>query len=253
MLRVFIPLEANRPDSGFAELPAQVFQGREAFAELERVSSPSAVVEFNPADPHPAHGDDVIPPHAFYARSLLMNANRQVLTAEPLCGIEFGGDWHSCQEIASESARLYSLPAPSAQWAEEYCRRFGANYLAVGQMDPVWGDASGWAHTLPAVASESGFPRCEVFGRNGSALVGSDVSVVGAGAAEWVVLLPDVAEGGIGEEEGEQIVVAVLEFLALHFRRLAALDENELRMPTGQIFDHPEALLRGELGEALVG
>ena len=157
MLRVFLPLEASRAGSRFAELPTEVFQGREAFAELERVSSSSAVVEFNPADPHPVSGDDVIPPNAFYARSLLMNANRQVLTAEPRCAIEFGGDWQSCQEIANTTARLYTLPAPSAQWAQEYCRQFGTDYLAVAQMDPVWGDAAGWGATLPAVVSEPGF------------------------------------------------------------------------------------------------
>jgi hypothetical protein len=157
MLRVFVPLEASRPRNRFAELPAEVFQGREAFAELERVSSLLAVVEFNPVDPHPGSGDDVIAPYAFYARSLLMNANRQVVTAEPRCAIEFGGDAQLCQEIASATERLYARPAPGAQWAQEYCRRFGANYLAVAQMDPVWSDANGWGATLPAVVSEPSF------------------------------------------------------------------------------------------------
>ena len=55
LLRVFIPLEAGRPDSGFASLPAQVFEARTAFAELNKVASRSAVVEFNPYDPHPGY------------------------------------------------------------------------------------------------------------------------------------------------------------------------------------------------------
>ena len=48
LLRIFIPLEASRPQSGFADLPTQVFVGRTAFAELDHLSSRSAVVEFNP-------------------------------------------------------------------------------------------------------------------------------------------------------------------------------------------------------------
>jgi hypothetical protein len=162
LLRVFIPLEAGRPDSGFAGLPAHVFQARTAAADLERVSDRSAVVEFNPFDPHPGTGGDVVPPYAFYSRTLLMNANRQVVSAEPQCPAQFGGDSQFCAAIENSTQRLYASPAPSAQWAEEYCRQFGADYLAVGEMDPVWNDASGWPATLPAVVSDPGIriARC---------------------------------------------------------------------------------------------
>jgi hypothetical protein len=157
LLRVFIPLEAGRPDSGFAGLPAQVFEARTAFAELDKVASRSAVVEFNPYDPHPGTRGDVIPPYTFYARSLIMNANRQMVSAESRCPAQFGGESRFCAAIESSTQRLYELPAPSARWAEQYCRQFGVDYLAVGEMDPVWSDASAWAATLPTVASEPGF------------------------------------------------------------------------------------------------
>ena len=157
LLRVFIPLEAGRPDSGFSGLPAQVFEARTAFAELDKVASRSAIVEFNPYDPHPGIRGDVIPPYAFYARSLIMNANRQMVSADSRCPAQFGGESQFCAAIESSTQRLYELPAESAQWAEQYCRQFGADYLAVGEMDSVWSDASAWAATLPSVASEPGF------------------------------------------------------------------------------------------------
>jgi hypothetical protein len=157
LLRVFLPLEAGRPDSGFASLPAQVFEARAAFSELDKVASRSAVVEFNPYDPHPDTRGDVVTPYAFYAGSLVMNAGRQMVSSQSRCAAQFGGESQFCAAIESSTQRLYASPAPSAKWAEEYCRQVGADYLAVGEMDPVWSDTSGWAATLPSVASEPGF------------------------------------------------------------------------------------------------
>lgn len=164
LLRIFLPLEASRPESGFALLPTQVFEAREAFANLNRAASQSAVVEFNPVDPHPGTRGDAVSPYTFYIRSLLMNARRQTLSAEPQCATQFGGDSRPCAAIESATSALYAMPAPTAQWAEEYCRRFGVDYLAVSEMDPVWSDASGWAGSLPRAASEPDFRivRCSV-------------------------------------------------------------------------------------------
>jgi hypothetical protein len=157
LLRVYIPLETMRSGTMFPDLPALVFQGREAFAELDRVSAQSAVVEFNPVDPQPGGAGDVISPFTFYTRSLLMNANRQILNADPGCSTEFGGDPLSCDAIMKSTAQLYALPARSAHWAREYCARFGVEYLAVSRIDPAWSDASGWVAGLPVVASEPDF------------------------------------------------------------------------------------------------
>jgi hypothetical protein len=156
MLRLFLPIEASHAETGFGELPAQVFQVREALVELERTASPSAVLEFNPVDPHPGGRGDVIAPYMFYARAVMMNAGRQILSAEPQCAVEFGGENGSCAAVETSTSRLFALPAPSAQWATGYCQQFGVDYLTVGEMDPVWDRAEGWAETLPTVVSEPG-------------------------------------------------------------------------------------------------
>jgi hypothetical protein len=163
MLRIFLPLEAHDPANGFSSLPEQVFQARTAFAQLDRVADKSAVVEFNPADPNPGTRGDVVSPYTFYARSLMANAGRQILSAEQKCASEFGGDSGPCADIERSTASLYALPAPTAAWASEYCRRFGVQYLAAGSMDPAWSDAAGWVRTLPPVASQPEFRivRCD--------------------------------------------------------------------------------------------
>ena len=154
MLRMFLPIEERHPHNGFSRLPAQVFEARAAFAKLDRMADKSAVVAFHPVDPDSANRGDVVSPYTFYSRSLLMNARRQILSAEPKCATEFGGDSESCLEIEQATARLYALPAATASWAEDYCRRFGVQYLVADDMDPVWADAAGWVSTLPAVASQ---------------------------------------------------------------------------------------------------
>jgi hypothetical protein len=157
LLRVFVPIEEALPGSGYAALLPQIFQARTAFATLDRIAGAAAVVEFNPVDPHPANHGDEVPPYVFYSRSIIMNAGRQILSAEPQCAAEFGGDTGICTALGKGTRRLYALPAPSAEWAEDYCRQFGADYLAVGVTDPAWSDPLGWAATLPAVVSEAGF------------------------------------------------------------------------------------------------
>lgn len=157
MLRIFLPIEAHRAHSEFADLPARTFQVRQAFAELDRFADSLAVVEFNPVDPHPGTGEDVVSPYAFYVRAMMMDADRQILSAEPECAVEFGGDRQRCGEVESATRHLYGLTAPGPQWAVGYCHQFGVEYLAVSDMDPAWRDGAGWADTLPEVVSEPGF------------------------------------------------------------------------------------------------
>ena len=58
------------------------------------------------------------------------------------------------------------------------------------------------------------------------------------------------AEGGVGEKEGEEIGVEGAEFLAGDGGVLAALDEQQGRVPAEQVFDHPLLLPGGQLVEA---
>ncbi len=69
---------------------------------------------------------------------------------------------------------------------------------------------------------------------------------MGAGVG---VALPEGCEGGVAEEEGKEVVVAVFELLALDGGVLAAVDEDELRVPVGEVFDHPAVLEVVECGD----
>jgi hypothetical protein len=162
MLRAFLPLEARQPGGEFAQLPAQAYAVRTAFAELQRTDGTSGAVEFNPIDPAGGASADAVTPYTFYALTNLIDAGRQILSAEANCGSRYGGVPGPCVALESATQRLYAKPALNADAAREYCARFGAEYLAVGEMDPVWGDAQGWAATLPVAASAEGFKvmRC---------------------------------------------------------------------------------------------
>jgi hypothetical protein len=163
LLRSFLWIEEPRAQSGFSDLPVDAYEARAAFAQLDRIASRTAVVEFNPVDPTPETRGDVVPPFTFYTRALLMDSGRQVLNAEPGCATEFGGDARPCAAIAADTARLYGLPAVSAEAATAYCRRYGVSYLAAGHRDPVWAQDAGWLKDLPAIVDEPGFRilRCD--------------------------------------------------------------------------------------------
>ncbi len=154
MLRFFIPIEERNRGSGFGNLPAEVYQTRKALSELARTTPRSAVVAFNPVDPRPTGRGDVVPPYTFFTRALLMDADRQILNAEPTCASEFGGDSTPCRAIEQWTARLYAAPAVPASAAREFCRQFGVSFLIASSHDPVWADPNGWAVTLPAVDVE---------------------------------------------------------------------------------------------------
>lgn len=154
MLRFFIPLEERKQGSGFEGLPAEVYQARKVLAELDRTTPRSSVIAFNPVDPSPTGKGDVVSPYTFFTRSLLMNADRQILNAEPTCASEFGGDSSACHAIEQGIARLYAAPAVPASAAREFCRRFGVSFLVASSRDPIWTDPNSWIITLPVVDAE---------------------------------------------------------------------------------------------------
>ena len=157
MLRAFLPIEAAKQGSGFANLPQDVFQARTAFAELNRLAPRYGVVQFNAVDPTADPNGDVVPPFQFYTRAMLMDSGWQVLNAEPECATAFGGDPGHCAAIRSATNSLYASPAPSAEAALAYCASFGVDYLAATHLDRAWADKQGWVWTLPAAAVQPTF------------------------------------------------------------------------------------------------
>jgi hypothetical protein len=164
LLRAWLPIETPRVQNGFSQLPKDAFEIREAFASLNRVASKDAVVAFRPIDPILDRNNVVVFPSEFYQRLLVMNAGRQILNAERECATHFGGDPAECPVIQAATVQLYASPAPSAEWARDYCSQFGVQYLVISHRDPDWDSDTGWPVTLPSVAREPGFRilQCDV-------------------------------------------------------------------------------------------
>ena len=156
LLRAWLPMEVPRVQNGFSQLPEDAFELRDAFATLNTIAPKNAVVNFRPIDPR-TPGGEVMSPSEFYQRMLVMDTGRQILNAEHDCATHFGGDPAVCPAIQAATVQLYASPAPSAEWARDYCSRFGAQYLVISHRDPDWESDTGWPVMLPVVAQEPGF------------------------------------------------------------------------------------------------
>ncbi len=157
LLRAWLLIETPIIKNGFSQLPEDAFELRDALATLDRVAPRDAVFAFRPIDPEPNKGDAVMTANEFYYRTLVMDAGRQILNAEGKCAVHFGGDPARCAAIQSAIAQLYASPAPNAEWARNFCSRFGVQYLMIGHRDPNWNSTTGWPVALPDVAREPGF------------------------------------------------------------------------------------------------
>jgi len=156
LLRAWLPIEVARPQNGFSDLPEDSYQVREAFAALNRVAPLGAVVSFDPIDRTIGQKTEVMTPDEYFQRMLVMDTGRQMLNAERICATHFGGNPSECADIQNATIQLYASPSPSAQWARDYCSRFGVQYLLVSHRDPIWESTIGWPATLPVVAQEPG-------------------------------------------------------------------------------------------------
>jgi hypothetical protein len=158
LLRAWLPLEARKQDDGFGKSAQNALEIREAFAALHRVASPDAVVGFPLIDNAVGRKDaEVMSPNDYYQRMLVMNAGRQILNAEWKCATHFGGDPTPCREIQQETIKLYAAPAPSADWARNYCSRFGVHYLVLSHREAIWKSPTGWPADLPIAVGEPEF------------------------------------------------------------------------------------------------
>jgi uncharacterized membrane protein len=156
LLRAWLPMQVTRPQNGFSKLPEDSYQVREAFAALDRVAPRDAVISFNPIDRSVGQKAEVMTPDEYFQRMLVMDSGRQILNAERICATHFGGNPSECAPIQKATMQLYGLPAPDAQWAKDYCSRFGARYLLVSHRDTVWQSKTGWPANLPVIAEEDG-------------------------------------------------------------------------------------------------
>jgi len=166
LLRAWLPLESRHAEFGFSQLPTDGYRMRTAFEMLDRIAPQNAVVSFAAIDPaSDQQADEVMSPSKFFQRMLVMNTGRQMLNAEMECGSQFGGDPAACPAIQQATAQLYAVPAPSGEWAQQYCNRFGAQYLLLDHWDKLAGSSAGWPVELPVTAQQPGFKIFQCAGK----------------------------------------------------------------------------------------
>lgn len=157
LLRAWLPIEARTSKTEFGHAPQDAFEVREAFARLDVLAPKNAVIAVPTADLSIHQKEEVVSPDEFYQRMLVMDSNRQILNAEWKCAVQFGGDPDACLEIRNATTRLYASPAPSVEWTNNFCDRFGVQYLVIGHRDADWDSKTGWPASLTVIASEQGF------------------------------------------------------------------------------------------------
>lgn len=141
-LRLYLPVEDRLGRADSSGLSERAMAWRRGFDAMDRVIPRTAVVQFNTAQPSD-----------YFRFAQVLQVQRQVATAFPLCASAFGGDPAACPAITAAVARLYS-PQPSnvalsAAAARIECSRLGAGYLVATRWDGVWSDGNGWVWTLP--------------------------------------------------------------------------------------------------------
>ena len=119
---------------GLTATGAETFQIREAYQHLDRLTSPDAIVQFNP--------DGDLRLHALgYSRY------QQVDAGSPDCAISFGGSLSDCLKVQVPIKRIYdpgSADALSETEVEGLCHTLGISVLVVTSHDPVLKTSGSW-------------------------------------------------------------------------------------------------------------
>jgi hypothetical protein len=116
------------------------------YTHLDTSIPQNAVVQFNPIHPEP-----------FWIAVDQLGIDHQtaIMTDQPWCGSELGGDPHGCLEMAAAIDAIFY--GESAERARATCHRYGIQYLIARIYDPAWKDESGWVWTLKPVVSDNEF------------------------------------------------------------------------------------------------
>ena len=148
-IRFFLPLyEAgrlrdHRTNGAYPSMSSDVYQLRDAYAKLDRIAPPGAVVQYNPAS---------IGSYFLYVN--MLNVGHQVVSAEPGCGKSFGGDAAACPVIERSLDALYGEQPADAATAASICQSLGIDYLLVSDQDPAWQDEASWVWSARAAVAE---------------------------------------------------------------------------------------------------
>ena len=118
---------------GFGE---RTYWFREGYRQLDRVTSPAASVQYNPA------GDEVYIAHLY--------STHQAAVGDPTCGAAFGGDPKRCEKAFPYFDTVFNGPQYVKGWdIDAFCRNFHVDVLVSTDSDPVWQDHESWVWTRP--------------------------------------------------------------------------------------------------------
>jgi hypothetical protein len=116
------------------------------YAQLNASIPLDAIVQFNPSLNN-----------EYWTVVNLVGINRQtaIVSDQPWCGAELGGDPSGCSEMAASIGAIYQ--GTSAEQARATCRQYGIQYLVATIYDPPWKDDRGWIWRLKPVVQDKEF------------------------------------------------------------------------------------------------
>ncbi|HLY40846.1 MAG TPA: hypothetical protein VKR52_06505 [Terracidiphilus sp.] len=116
------------------------------FGKLNRIIPENAIVQPDPIRTYP---------YQAAADQLAINRQLAIITDQPWCGAELGGDPSGCALMAPAIDALFK--GASAEQARATCRQFEIQYLVARVNDPAWNDRSGWVWKLGPVVDDPEF------------------------------------------------------------------------------------------------
>jgi hypothetical protein len=148
MLRVYLPMEERLCTPDMAGLAERAMAWRTGFREMDRKIAKDAVIQFNTQQPS-----------EYFSYAQILQAQRQIAGALPVCAAVFGGDPSGCAAVQNGTGRLFAtggtaaggFVAPTAEDARAECGQLGIDDLVATRWDAVWRDRASWVWGLPAV------------------------------------------------------------------------------------------------------
>ncbi|HEU5457246.1 MAG TPA: hypothetical protein VFU68_01380, partial [Terracidiphilus sp.] len=116
------------------------------YAQLNRVIPSDAIVQFDP----------IVRDNYWLSADLIGSRHQAVIVSDqPFCGAELGGDPAGCRAMAAAIDALYH--GASAEQVRAACAELGIDYLVARASDAAWKDRAGWVWTLPVVVARTEF------------------------------------------------------------------------------------------------
>jgi hypothetical protein len=136
---------AHNPD--IIKLSHRAYFSAIGYAQLNGAIPRDAIVQFNPVP------QTTVWTHA--ADLFGIDHQAAIVSDQPWCGSELGGDPGGCPAMAFAIDSLFK--GATAEQARATCGQYGIGYLVANVYDSAWNDGNGWVWTLRPVVSDKEF------------------------------------------------------------------------------------------------